>query len=79
MMIMDRFHAYASDQEAHAGEAALAKGQQQWVDPWVGNTAQEQGDALYHDCSILPPGATPPELVRWLRVGKLQVLGCSSP
>ena len=51
-----------------------------WVDPWCGDSLESLGDFLYHDCSILPPGATPPELVRWCRInGRKEILGCSSP
>jgi hypothetical protein len=75
----ERFRWYASEAAAVAGEAALCGAGDRWADPWLGRSAQEQGDALYHDCSVLPAGATPPELVHWRSLGALQVLGCSAP
>lgn len=50
-----------------------------WHDPWC-EPGIAAGDALYHDCSVLPPGSSAPELVRWCRIGDgKEILGCCVP
>ncbi|GBG34446.1 Calpain [Hondaea fermentalgiana] len=72
----------ASEESAVAAErelvARLGSGER-FCDPWT-TPGTAAADALYHDCTVLPPGACAPELVRWCSIHNgNEIEGCFAP
>ena len=78
-----RFHRYASDADAIAAEEELCESARvlelsSWHDPFL-RTPRDCANFLYHDGTVVPIGAPPPELVEFRRINDREILGCATP